>query len=130
MTQVADYFGMTVNATRLNWYRDDAEWKPFHFDRAAFTPGCPQNFTVGISLGPSTRDIAFEHAEKGATGRGVGGTTVALPQPNGSAYAFSEFVNIEWRHGVPQVAEHARNPGHEGRISIICWGQLELDSRE
>ena len=121
------YFGMTVNATRLNWYRDDSEWKPFHFDRAAFTPGCPQNFTVGISIGPSTRDIAFEHAEKGAE-RGIGGVTVSVPQPNGSMYAFSEYVNIEWRHGVPQAPAHARSD-KEGRISIIAWGQVELDRR-
>mmetsp|Transcript_35635 Transcript_35635/g.112392 ORF Transcript_35635/g.112392 Transcript_35635/m.112392 type:complete len:86 (-) Transcript_35635:804-1061(-) len=29
-SRVASYFGMKVNATRLNWYRDEAEWKPFH----------------------------------------------------------------------------------------------------
>ena len=26
---------MHVEATRLNWYRDSSEWKPFHHDAAA-----------------------------------------------------------------------------------------------
>ena len=32
---MAAYFDMDVNATRLNWYRDSSEWKPFHNDAAA-----------------------------------------------------------------------------------------------
>lgn len=35
---IKDYFKMDVKATRLNWYRDSAEWKPFHFDAAAVKP--------------------------------------------------------------------------------------------
>ena len=29
---------MHVEATRLNWYRDSSEWKPFHHDAAALKP--------------------------------------------------------------------------------------------
>lgn len=29
---------MKVNATRLNWYRDSKEWKPYHHDAAAVKP--------------------------------------------------------------------------------------------
>ena len=29
---------MDVQATRLNWYRDSSEWKPFHHDAAAMKP--------------------------------------------------------------------------------------------
>ena len=33
--RVADYFSMEIRATRLNWYRDSSQWKPFHHDAAA-----------------------------------------------------------------------------------------------
>ena len=51
-------------ATRLNWYRDSNEWKPFHHDAAAVKPdkAKTQNFTVAVSFGME-RDAAFEHAQ-------------------------------------------------------------------
>ena len=33
--KLEEYFEMDVKATRLNWYRDSREWKPFHHDAAA-----------------------------------------------------------------------------------------------
>ena len=36
--KLASYFDMNVQATRLNWYRDSNEWKPFHHDAAAVKP--------------------------------------------------------------------------------------------
>ena len=53
-----------VQATRLNWYRDSTEWKPFHHDAAAVKPdkAKTQNFTVAVSFGME-RDAAFEHAQ-------------------------------------------------------------------
>ena len=35
LDKLRDYFGMHIEATRLNWYRDSNEWKPFHHDAAA-----------------------------------------------------------------------------------------------
>ena len=33
--RISKYFSMDVKATRLNWYRDAEEWKPYHHDAAA-----------------------------------------------------------------------------------------------
>ena len=83
-------------ATRLNWYRDSKEWKPFHHDAAAIKPdkARTQNLTVAVSFG-AERDAAFEHAQTK--------TVISLPQPNGTIYAFGKEVNIIWRHGILQV---------------------------
>ena len=35
LSKIRDYFRMDIAATRLNWYRDSTEWKPFHHDAAA-----------------------------------------------------------------------------------------------
>ena len=103
--RIAEYFRMDVKATRFNWYRDQEEWKPYHHDAAAVKPdkAKTQNCTVAVSFG-ATRDAAFEHAKTG--------TTVFFPQANGSAYTFGHDVNVEWRHGIPQVLEELRGkPG-------------------
>jgi len=114
--RLAEYFNMDVKATRLNWYRDSKEWKPFHHDAAAVKAdkAKTQNFTAAVSFG-ATRDAAFEHA---ATK-----TTLAMPQPNGTVYTFGRDVNVLWRHGIPQVPEEEYSD--EGRISIIAWGWTE-----
>eukprot|EP00049_Salpingoeca_infusionum_P022377 m.6397 g.6397 ORF g.6397 m.6397 type:complete len:548 (+) comp5152_c0_seq1:109-1752(+) len=119
--QMETYFDMDIKATRFNWYRDAAEWKPWHHDRAAFTPNCPQNITVAASFG-AERDISFLHAEQG--------TTMSMPQPNGCLYAFGRDVNIEWKHGVMQ--EPPSRQHNQGRISVIAWGWVDMadDSRD
>ena len=35
LDKIRDYFHLDISATRLNWYRDSSEWKPFHHDAAA-----------------------------------------------------------------------------------------------
>jgi len=115
--KLADYFDMNVQATRLNWYRDTNEWKPFHHDAAAVKPdkARTQNMTVAVSFG-AERDAAFEHAKTK--------TVISMPQPNGTVYTFGRDVNILWRHGIPQV--HPDFFREEGRISIICWGKMDM----
>ena len=120
MDRIKHYFNMDIKATRLNWYRDTSEWKPFHHDAAAMKPAMAktQNFTVGISFGVE-RDAAFEHAQTK--------TVVSMPQPNGTVYTFGKDVNVIWRHGILQVPPERQT--QEGRISIIAWGwipQIEL----
>jgi alkylated DNA repair dioxygenase AlkB len=114
--RLAEYFGMDVKATRFNWYRDSSEWKPYHHDAAAVdaSKAMKQNFTVGVSFG-LTRDAAFEHAKTR--------TTVEFPLTDGSVYCFSKDVNIEWRHGIPQVPPSQYSD--KGRISIIAWGWVD-----
>ena len=114
--RLTEYFGMDVKATRFNWYRDSSEWKPYHHDAAAVdaSKAMKQNFTVGVSFG-LTRDAAFEHAKTK--------TTVEFPLTDGSVYCFSKDVNIEWRHGIPQIPPEQYS--EKGRISIIAWGWVD-----
>ncbi len=119
--KIAKYFDMNVKATRFNDYMTSCEWKPFHHDAAAVKKDKAetQNCTIAVSFGV-TRDIAFEHASTK--------TTVFLPQTNGSAYGFGHDVNLDWRHGVPQVPEQLRNEkDNEERVSIIAWGWVDQD---
>lgn len=118
-TRVVDrmktYFRMDVKATRLNWYKDSSEWKPYHHDAAAIDEkkAKTQNLTIGVSFG-ATRDASFEHA--------VTKTIVNFPLSNGMTYGFGPQVNIEWRHGIPQL----KVVHQEGRISIIAWGWTDM----
>ena len=114
--KIKGFFDMDVKATRLNWYRDSSEWKPFHHDAAAVKPdkAKTQNFTVAVSFG-MTRDAAFEHATTK--------TKISMPQPNGTIYAFGKDVNIIWRHGILQLPPDQFE--EQGRLSIIAWGWIE-----
>tara|TARA_R110002072_G_scaffold75271_3_gene177429 strand:+ start:2065 stop:2934 length:870 start_codon:yes stop_codon:yes gene_type:complete len=110
---VCRYFNMTVGATRLNYYDNGEDWKPYHHDAAALKPekAKTQNITVGLSLG-LTREISFQHAEKR--------TTINFPLEDGVIYAFGNKVNVDFRHGIPQLKE--KRFANEPRISIIIWG--------
>ena len=33
--RIREYFGIDIKATRLNWFKDQSEWKPYHHDVAA-----------------------------------------------------------------------------------------------
>ena len=117
--RLARYFDMDVQATRLNFYRGNNDWKPFHHDAAYTNPEKArlQNFTVGVSFG-TQRDIAFEDAVEGPGHRRV----VSFPVANGSVYFFSRDINVNWRHGVPVRVAPPDDNG--GRVSIILWGSV------
>lgn len=116
LDQIKEKFNVEIKSSRFNLYKDSNDWKPFHHDAAAIKEHIAeiQNFTVGISLG-ATRDITFEHSKSK--------TTVSFSLPNGSAYAFSKNVNIDWKHGIPKI--HPDKAFNEGRISIIAWAKSE-----
>jgi hypothetical protein len=117
--RISKYFNMDVKATRLNWY-SSSDYKSFHHDAAAIdaNKAKTQNFTVGVSFG-ETRSVEFQHAKTR--------TTVNITLENGSTYAFSKDVNIQWRHGIPPLPKDAQS-NNEGRISIIAWGWVnQLD---
>jgi hypothetical protein len=120
LDKVRDYFGMDIKATRFNLYRDDSDFKPFHFDASAVKPDKAkiQNITIGVSFG-RTRDIAFEDALEPKGHRRV----VSFPLPNGYTYAFCKDINVNWRHGVPAI----KVSEDKSRISIIVWGWREQD---
>ena len=115
--RISKYFKMDIKATRLNWY-SSASYKPKHFDAAAIDEkkALTQNFTVGISFG-ETRSVEFEHAKTR--------TSINISLSDGSTYAFSKDVNIQWRHGIPPLAKEKQSD-ENGRISIIAWGYLHM----
>ena len=117
LEKIKSFFNMKIKATRFNWYKDTSQWKPFHHDAAAIKPHVAkvQNLTVGISFG-AERDAAFEHAKTN--------TRISIPQPNGSLYAFGNKVNLEWKHGIPQLPPEKQS--NNGRISVIAWGWVDM----
>jgi hypothetical protein len=112
-----------MKATRFNWYRDNYEWKPYHHDAAAIDKkkAQKQNLTVGISFG-YTREISFQSSKVHSNYKGHNFHTVNIPLPNCYVYAFGKNVNMNWKHGIPQIKE---NDSKIGRISIIGWGKNE-----
>lgn len=108
VTTMATHFGMQVLQTRLNYYRNGNDWKPWHHDSHAYTDGVRENYTVGVSFGAS-RTLQFLHeASK---------LTFSFPQNNGDVFAFNAAINKKFMHGIPKDSS---NTGE--RFSIIIWG--------
>jgi len=114
ISRLKDVFKMDIKATRLNWYRDPDHFKPFHHDSSFINPerALTQNFTVAVSFGV-TKDAAFEHSQTK--------TVISIPQPDGTAYSFTNDTNGIWRHGILQD----KTQQDLGRISIIAWGWID-----
>lgn len=107
--QLSAYFDVEVLATRLNFYRNGSDWKPFHHDSHAYgAKGKKEDFTIGASFG-ATRELAFLHPS---------GTVFSFPQWNGDVFAFTSTANKTFQHGVPKATANA-GP----RFSIIAWGK-------
>lgn len=107
------YFDVEILATRLNFYRDGSDFKPFHHDSHAYgSNGKKEDFTMGASFG-STRDLAFRHE--------VSGQVFTIAQANGDIFAFDSEVNRTFTHGVPKMKGGAEKAGP--RFSIIAWGR-------
>jgi hypothetical protein len=109
--KMKEYFNMEVKETRFNKYKDNTEWKPYHRDASVVDEKkeSAQTFTVGISFG-ATRTVSFQH--------GKTRSRIDVPLTDGSVYTFSKQVNVNWKHGIIQEPELAK----DGRISIIIWG--------
>lgn len=109
--QLSDYFDLDVYATRLNFYPNNASWKPFHHDSHAYGGRkLREDLTVGASFG-ATRSLVFKHV---GSERQFG-----FPQQNGDIFAFTTKVNTQFMHGVPKETELRTGP----RFSIIAWGR-------
>jgi len=109
ITKMANYFDVEVYASRLNFYCDGSDWKPFHHDSHAYVgSGIREDFTMGASFGAS-RQLVFLHPSSGQT--------FAFPQNNGDVFAFTAEANKRFQHGIPKV-----NQIVGPRFSIIAWG--------
>lgn len=89
---LSEFFDCDVFATRLNFYRDGSDWKPFHHDSHAFgSNGIKEDFTMGASFGAS-RELAFLHD--------ASSIQFTFPQNNGDVFAFDSEVNAKFKHGM------------------------------
>ena len=88
----------------INLYKDERDKVGFHKDY--YTNGI--NFTVGVSMG-ATRRLEFVAEEDFMKNRDVNTSNMqglfSFPQGNGDIFAFSDFVNNNYRHGVPMERE-------------------------
>jgi len=109
INKMVDYFDVEVYATRLNFYADGSDWKPFHHDSHPYIgTGVREDFTMGASFGAS-RQLVFLHPPSGQT--------FSFPQNNGDVFAFTAEANKRFQHGVPKASQIV-GP----RFSIIAWG--------
>jgi hypothetical protein len=125
-------FNITANATRINIYGGasgghSADYKPFHYDMAATTPGLSRNITVTVSFG-AERELAFKHTKKKLFPESKWpnihkGTTVGVMCGTGSVYSFGRDVNCEIQHSLLEGVEE------EDRISVVVWGTGNFDTR-
>lgn len=113
--RLINYFNVDVQSTRLNWYKDTNQWKPFHHDKSFIDKKTAdiQNITIAVSFG-CKRTIGLESGEDTKHTRKV----ISFEQGDGEIYVFTNKTNELWRHGILQEKEFK----DEGRISIIIWG--------
>merc|ERR1719198_2263216 len=108
---MATYFDVDIFATRLNFYRDGSDWKPYHHDSHAYSNGMKEDFTMGASFG-FTRSLSILHEPSGQH--------FEFPQQNGDIFAFDSEVNRKFKHGVPKMKTGSKAAP---RFSIIAWGR-------
>lgn len=113
--RLGDYFEVDVFATRLNFYRNGKDWKPFHKDSHAYgSNGVKEDFTMGASFG-APRELAFLHE--------ASGIQFSFPQKNGDVFAFDSDVNARFKHGIPKLNRTSPSGSDGPRFSIIAWGR-------
>ena len=110
--RMSKHFNVTILQTRINYYRDGKDFKPFHHDSHAYagTEKIREDFTMGVSFGAS-RELEFKHEKSGKV--------FSFPQCNGDVFAFDANVNKLFLHGIPKRATVEMD-----RISCIMWGKL------
>ncbi len=113
---IEKFFNFKTISTRFNLYENSDHWKPFHHDAAAIKPHIAekQNTTIAISFG-ATRETAFQFNDNKCV--------VSFPLKDNSVYVFGKDVNINWKHGIPQLPKDKFSD--EKRISIILWGWMD-----
>lgn len=106
-------FNISPTATRLNYYRNGMDWKPFHHDSHAYGSK-KENYTIGASFGCS-RDMCFVYHDVDNPNI-MNNITFKFPQHNGDIFAFNKEINKRFMHSIP------KNRSNKDRFSIIVWG--------
>jgi hypothetical protein len=106
-------FKINVSQTRLNYYRDHNDWKPFHHDSHAYG-NKEENYTLGVSFGnPRVMEFIQDDIEEQNNLK----EKFSFPQNNGDIFGFTKLVNQKFMHGIPRGEQ-----GCGERFSIIIWG--------
>jgi len=119
---LSDYFCCEIYASRLNYYRNGNDWKPFHHDSHAYCPKHQdkEDLTIGASFGMK-RELEFKHVKSQQI--------FGVPQNNNDIFAFTSIVNEKFQHGVPKDKISQRSVVNQ-RFSIVVWGKRrELNER-
>lgn len=103
---------MEIYASRLNYYRNGNDWKPFHHDSHAYCKNRneKEDFTIGASFG-NKRILQFKHLKTNVI--------IDIEQNNGDIFAFNSIVNNKFMHGISKE----NNINVKERFSIIIWGK-------
>merc|ERR1712048_1047393 len=96
----------------VNLYEDGGVGCEFHHDGH----GQINNITVGASFG-ATRDLTFQHRETGEE--------VSFMQQNGDIFAFDDFIDSNYMHGLYPTSEKV-GP----RISVIIMSRTRKSSNQ
>lgn len=107
ISKVAKALQVKVKATRINYYANGADWKPYHRDSHKIVDGEREDITIGLSLG-ANRELSFLHV--------ASNNKFSFPQNNGDLFAFTDEVNADFKHGVPKTKVSIGE-----RFSIIMW---------
>ncbi|CAE8635088.1 unnamed protein product, partial [Polarella glacialis] len=105
--RMSQYFDVETFVTRMNYYRDGSDWKPYHHDSHAYAPDGKgkEDFTMGASFG-AERELSLQHE--------ASGQVFGFPQRNGDIFAFDSEINRSFTHGVPRL----RGGGAKGRMLL------------
>eukprot|EP01083_Nonionella_stella_P041162 111627_1 len=108
---ISTYFDMDVFASRLNYYRNGKDYKPYHHDSHAYlqAKNVKEDFTIGVSFGQE-RILSFKHCKTDLL--------INIPQRNGDCFAFNSIVNKKYQHGILKGQQSA-----DERFSLIAWGK-------
>jgi hypothetical protein len=111
--KLSNDFNIDVTQSRLNYYRDGNDWKPFHHDSHAYGDKY-ENYTLGVSFG-SNRIMEFiqDDIEQDIKLK----ERFKFPQHNGDVFGFNKEVNQKFMHSI------VKDPNQkQDRFSIIIWG--------
>jgi hypothetical protein len=114
--KVSKTLQVKVKATRINYYANGTDWKPYHRDSHKTVDGEREDITIGISIGAS-RELSFLHV--------ASNKKFSFPQNNGDLFAFTDIVNESFKHGVPKTKATIGE-----RFSIIIWGKQMIDMKD
>lgn len=116
--KISEEFKIDITQSRLNYYRNGHDWKPWHHDSHAYG-NKEENYTLGVSFGESRMmDFVKHNCDENDNNNPSLDQKFSFPQHNGDLFGFNKEVNQKFMHGIP------KEPSKIGdRFSVIIWGK-------